>query len=151
MHRPLPSSCLGRAPSTSNPETLLMLSDNECFPNLVIFPTDHSGVMLSLRVSGSEDTAPPRGSSGAFRASQTWESAGGDPSGMTFRVGADGYSTTLAATSCSSHHQTAWFYFRGVCWPITKADGTTCEPLEHLIPASLCPRTFLPKASGAFS
>lgn len=76
---------------------------------------------------------------------------GGDPSGMTFRVGADGYSTTLAATSCSSHHQTAWFYFRSICWPITKAGGTTCEPLEHLIPAALCPRTLLPKASGAFS
>ena len=73
------------------------------------------------------------------------------PSGTTFRVGADGYSTSPAATSCSSHHQTAWFYFRGICWPITKAGGTTHEPLERLIPAALCPRTFLPKASGAFS
>lgn len=110
------------------------------------FPTDYSGVMLSLQVSSSARHGTAMGSSGAFRASQTRESAGWRPLWDDVQGGDRGllhhprcHLLLISPPNCLvllsryllAHHQ-GW------------GDNVFKETLEHLIPAALCPRTLPP-------
>lgn len=91
-------------------------ANNKCSPDLVIFSHwifRRDALVTSLRFRKAHHHQ------GATREHP------GNPRPVSLRSedpfrceGTDSYSTTLTATSCSSHRQSAWFYFRSTCWPI---------------------------------
>ena len=120
------------------------------------FPTDYSGMVLSLQVSSSARHGTATGSSGAFRASQTRESAGRRPLRDDVQGGGRGllhhprcHLLLISPPNCLvllsryllAHHQ-GWGgqHVQGAPW----TSDPSCS-LSQDTPA------FPPKASGAFS
>ena len=91
------------------------------------FPTDYSGVMLSLQVSSLARHGTAMGSSGAFRASQTRESAGWRPLWDDVQGGDRGLLHHPRCHLLLTSPPNCLVLLSRYLWPITKAGGTTCS------------------------
>lgn len=147
LQRPLPSSCLGGLRLPLNLKLFWCCLTTKIL-QIISSHWSWSGMMLIMSQRfGRHGTI--QGSSGAFWASQTQESAGWRP--LWDDVHSGGRWLLHHLLPPLARHQTAWFYFAVFAGPSPRLVGQHVGPLEHLIPAALCPQDTSAKGEWAFS